>query len=277
MADQYLNYLYERGKDPSPRPRQRSSSSRLVPVDTKDGVTLKHPPQEYAFNTTAEILYSYINNYTVVFVGPTGSGKTTAAVSYMEVLLSDVTYKALLVFSPTAAYSGDLESLLERYPETRVYKYPPKSLVMHKLLEARQAEIIRHAGHAWGTAEGEEWAKQNKQIWFIDDSTGELSLEHNKGILSKLSTKARHIGITVVLCIHHFNAFSQVLKSNVCAVVGFKIRAVYLDVILKDFPDAKSHTGDILVHLRGNYNPVLFIYNPRQPSLDAPVYLEDPF
>lgn len=212
---------------------------------------------------------------TIIFNGPTGSGKTTSASRLIEALLkkNGDQYTHLIAFTGTGAYTDDVESI--RVPaHVKKIKTNIKVASMRKMHRAREITLLKLGRN------GRRWAQQHKQIWFVDDAQGRLGLTLNNGLIAKLATTVRHLGIVLILCVHHVASFSQVIKSNMDACLVFCPRAKYLEsAFSQDIPmlSIAKVKNAILEHTRQPFSSVVCCYLSKGMDQNYTAFLARPF
>lgn len=169
---------------------------------------------------------------TYVCLGPTESGKSFL----VEQLLAYCTCGGVkrqnrikfwdyILISTTAQNSHDFKKV--PLGEKSWLIVPPSEATFSQVIKIRENEIIECAAKAgFRESEREEWAMNNPIVIICDDTYSKINMTQPYNQVASLATKARHLGIYLILCCQYLKQVGPLIKDNsraiICLSSGYK-------------------------------------------------------
>ena len=163
---------------------------------------------------------------TYVILGPTESGKTylleqllAYAVCGSINVSNRIKFHDYIVISSTAHGTEDYKKVpLVGVEEIQFIK--PTEENFKTILTIREKEIsdaVRRLGRPQSASE--KWAMENPIAIITDDTYGDLNMTTPNNAVSALVTKARHLGIYLLICQQYVKQSGPLIKENARAIV----------------------------------------------------------
>lgn len=197
---------------------------------------------------------------TYVVSGCSGSGKNAIVRTMIEGFLDQQQVNNAIIISSTAKLSDDYDYLSDRI----------RTIKKYTVLEDMQGDLEKiKAGVEEAKAVSNKMAKlyrkKNPVIIQVNDFIGAINANHIHSPLLQIASKARWLGIYMILCCQHVTAISKGIYSNSRAIVTLDKNSDNLKTLKKYVPEAM----DIERMISHNKKPHHFCILPLDAELGA--------
>jgi hypothetical protein len=237
------------------------------------------------FGSVQNILqYGGVGTY--LLAGPTNAGKTFSIESMVQLAqlfaedyeLDPIEFTSIIIFSSTDEISNDF-----KWAEGHIKKVPQQDKKLLEFLEIRKKEIMK--GSKLHNCTVKEYIKKFPMLVVIDDFVGALNGTGANSPLAVLASKARHLGLYVMLLVQSIKQIGPGVRKNARAIIGFRLELSAIQDILKEFYGIVNNYNQaisIFNHMSVTYTPAIFILNwllndPMYNNITRRVLLTPPF
>jgi hypothetical protein len=237
------------------------------------------------FGSVQNVL-QYCGVGTYLLAGPTNAGKTFSIESMVQLaqLFSDdyqldpIEFTSTIIFSSTDEISNDFQ-----WAEGHIKKVAQQDKKLLEFLEIRKKEIMK--GAKLHNCAVKEYIKRFPMLVVIDDFVGALNGTGANSPLAVLASKARHLGLYVMLLVQSIKQIGPGVRKNARAIIGFRLELSAIQDILKEFYGIVNNYNQaisIFNHMSVTYTPAIFILNwllndPMYNNITRRVLLTPPF
>lgn len=237
------------------------------------------------FGSIQNIL-QYCGVGTYLLAGPTNAGKTFCIESMVQLAqlfaeeyeLDPIVFTSMIIFSSTDEISNDFE-----WAKGHIKKVPQQDKKLLQFMDIRKNEIVKGAQQHNCTVK--EYIKRFPMLVVIDDFVGALNGTGANSPLAVLASKARHLGLYVMLLVQSIKQIGPGVRKNARAIIGFRLELSAIQDILKEFYGIVNNYNQaisIFNHLSVTYTPAIFVLNwllndPAYNNITRRVLLTSPF